>query len=228
MSNKQLSKDFSKVSGMLLYVCMGEPVKAYNKPGTPVKPAEWKSSIVLVSEDEVDELEAYAKSLDTLLSLRKIRTTEFESTYKVAPPENAGKYVWVFSLRKSVELGKTGKPVPPQFQPKVFEKVKNTMVDITHTKLVGNGSYGTISIDKFDRANGGSSLYLRNLLVTDLIEYERTESSYEAGSEFDDDSASDGNGGNVKVPTKAKAAVTTKAKAAKPQQDEDDDSSLPF
>lgn len=226
MSNT--NSDFSKVSGMIVYCQMAEPVKAFVKPGAPSKADEWKCSIVLTDEDYVDELEAYGKSLDTLLSMKKVKTIDFENTYKVAPPEGAGKNVWVFTLRKSTELGKTGKPVPSQYQPKVFEKVKNTMVEITNSKLVGNGSYGTVSVDKFDRTAGGSSLFLKNLLVTDLIEYVKQESDYEAGSEFGDDSASDGNGSSVKVPASAKTKDAPKAKAkAKPQDDEDSDE-LPF
>ena len=225
MSNTQ---DFTKVSGTIVYCQMSEPVKAFVKPGAPKKPDEWKCSLVLTDEDYVDELEAYGKSLDTLLSIKKVKTSEFEEKYKCPVPEGASKNVWIFTLRKSVELGKTGKPVPPQYQPKVFEKVKNTMVEVTTTKLPGNGSYGTLSIDKFDRSAGGSSLFLKNLLVTSMIEYVKQDSDYEAGSEFGDDSASDGNGGSTKVPASAKTKETPKVKAkAKPQEDFDD-SDLPF
>jgi len=182
-----MSNNFNKISGQLLYVQMSEPVKAYAKAGAPTKPAEWKCSVAIVDEETVDSLEEYAKSLDTMLSLKKVKTANFEEIYRCPPPVGAEKNVWVLTLRKSTELGKTGKPVPPQFQPKVFEKVGNVMLDITHSKLVGNGSYGTISIDRFDRSNGGSSLYLKNLLVTDLIEYIKPDSDYEAGSEFDDE-----------------------------------------
>lgn len=226
MSNT--NKDYSKVSGTIVFCQMSEPVKAFVKPGAPAKPNEWKCSIVLTDEDYVDELEEYGKSLDTLLSMKKVKSVEFEDKYKCTLPDGAGKNVWVFTLRKSVELGKTGKPVPPQYQPKVFEKVKNTMVDITHSKAVGNGSIGTVSIDRFDRTAGGASLFLKNLLVTDLIEYVKQDSDYEPGSEFGDDSASDGDGGSVKVPAKTKTAVAKPKASPKPQSDEDDGSDLPF
>jgi len=225
MSNT--NQDFSKISGMLCYVQMNEPVKAYVKPGTPPKPDEYKCSVVLTSEDFVDDLESYAKSLDTMLSLKKVKSAEFESVYKVAPPEDAGKNVWVLTLRKSTQLGKTGRPLPDIHKPKVFEKIKNTMVEVTTTKAVANGSYGTVSIDRFDRSNGGSSLYLKNLLVTNMIEYVKQDSDYEAGSEFGDDSASDGNGGSTKVPASAKTKVAPKAQSkVAPQNDESDD--FPF
>ena len=224
MSNTQ---DFTKVSGTIVYCQMAEPVKAFVKPGAPKKADEWKCSVVLTDEDMADELEAYGKSLDTLLSIKKVKSAEFEEKYKCPVPEGAGKNVWIFTLRKSTELGKTGKPVPPQYQPKVFEKIKNTMVEITTTKLVGNGSYGTLSIDKFDRTAGGSSLFLKNLLVTDLVEFVKQDSDYEAGSEFGDDSASDGNGGSTKVPASAKTKEAPKSKAKVQPQDDDEDT-LPF
>lgn len=229
MSNKQVSEDFSKVSGTIVYCQMSEPVKAFVKPGAPKKADEWKCGVVLVDEDEVDLLEEHGKSLDTLLSIKKVKSAEFEDKYKCDLPEGAGKNVWVFTLRKSTELGKTGKPVPLQYQPKVFEKVKNTLVEITTTKLVGNGSYGTISIDRFDRTAGGASLFLKNLLVTDLKEYVPTDSDYQPGSEFGDDNASDGNGGSVKVPAKAKTAVAKPKAAPKPASGFDDmDDDIPF
>jgi hypothetical protein len=218
--------NFSKIEGTLVYVQVQEPVKAYAKPGTPNKPDEWKASVVLVDEDYVDELEAYGKSLDTLLSIKKVKSSEFPEKYKCDLPEGAGKNVWILTFRKSTELGKTGKPVPPQFHPKVYQKIKNTMVDITNTVLVSNGSTGVISIDKFDRSSGGSSLYLKNILVKNLIEYEKKASEYEAGSEFDDDSADDGEGNSVKVPASAK--VSKPAVKAKPKQQEDDESELSF
>ena len=226
MSNTQ---DFTKVSGTIVYCQMAEPVKAFVKPGAPKKPDEYKCSLVLTDEDYVDELEAYGKSLDTLLSIKKVKTSEFEEKYKCPVPEGAAKNVWIFTLRKSTELGKTGRPLPDIHKPKVFEKIKNTMVEITSTKLVGNGAYGTLSIDKFDRSAGGSSLFLKNLLVTSMVEYVKKDSDYEAGSEFGDDTASDGNGGSTRVPASAKTKDVPKVKPkAKPQEDEDDSFDLPF
>lgn len=212
-----------KVSGMLVYICVDEPVKAYVKPGTPAKPDEYKASVVITNEDFVDELEEYAKELDTLLSIKKVKTDKFEEIYKVAPPEGAEKNVWVFTLRKSTLLGKTGKPVPVQYRPKVFMMQGNTRLDITNEKLVGNGSYGTISIDRFDRTNGGSSLFLKNILVTELVEYVKQESDYESGSEFDD-----------APPVKAEKPVAKAAPAKAPAKkvskpvDDEDDGSVPF
>ncbi len=214
--------NFEKIFGTLVYVQLQEPVKAYVKPGAAPKPDEWKASIVLTDEDYVDALEDYARELDTQISLKKVKSVEFAEKYKTDLPEGAGKNVWILTLRKSTELGKTGKPVPQQYQPKVYLKEGKVLKDVTATTLVGNGSKGAISVDRFDRTAGGSSLYLKNVLVTDLVEYEAKSSDYRSGSEFED-SADDGNGGSVVVPAKAKTASAPKGK--KPPVDSDDDSS---
>lgn len=218
-----MSYNFEKIFGTLVYVQMQEPVKAYVKPGAPAKPDEWKAGVVLTDEDYVDALEDYARELDTQISLKKVKVAEFEDKYKTAVPEGAGKNVWVLTLRKSTELGKTGKPVPDQFKPKVYLKEGKVLKDVTATTLVGNGSKGAISVDRFDRTAGGSSLYLKNVLVTDLVEYEAKTSDYKSGSEFQDE-ADDGNGGTVVVPAKAK----TPAKPAKKVVEETDSSEDPF
>ena len=193
------------------------------KPGAPVKADEWKASVVLTDEDYVDALEDYARELDTQISLKKVKAVEFEEKYKCEVPEGAGKNVWILTLRKSTELGKTGKPVPPQFQPKVYLKEGKVLKDVTATHLVGNGSKGAISVNRFDRSAGGSSLYLQNVLVTDLVEYESKSSDYRSGSEFED-SADDGEGGNVKVPASAK----TPTKVSKKVVEDDGDLNSPF
>jgi hypothetical protein len=218
--------NFTKISGMIIHCKIAKPVDAYKKQGAPAKPQEWKCSIVLTDEDYVDELEAYGKSLDTLLSMKKVKTADFQEIHKTAPPKDASKNVWVMTLRKSTESGKTGQPVLAKYEPRVLEMVGNTMVEITRTKGVGNGSYGVMSVDRFDRRDGGSSLYLKNLLVTELIEYTEKESEYEIGSEFGDDEDTPP---VAKAPAKAPAPVKAPAKAkAKPVDEDDDSSDLPF
>lgn len=217
-------KKFDKIYGMLLYVSVQEPVKAYVKAGAEPKPDEWKASVVLTDEDYVDSLEEYAKELDTQLSLKKVKTSDFEEIYKVAPPEDAGSKVWVLTLRKSTQLGKTGKEVPDLYKPKVFEKQGNRLVDITQSKLIGNGSMGAISVDRFDRTKGGSSLYLKNVLVTNLIEYIRTESDYESGSEFEDEAPV----ASSKPESQPKPAKAAKPKAKPADTASEDDNDDPF
>ena len=205
---------YDKIEGMLLYASIRDAVKAYQKPGTDPKPDEYKVSVVLTDEDYVDNLEDWAKKNDVKLSLKKVKTTEFEGYYKVAPPEDAAKNVWVWTLRKSTELGKTGKPVPDKYKPKVYQRKGATLVDVTGAVLVGNGSIGVVSTDLFVRNNGSASIYLKNVLVKDLVEYikEESGSSYVEGSEFG-------------IPVEEETQST--AKKSKDTDTEDDDSS-PF
>lgn len=186
MQENTVANPYEKVEGMILYACIRDAVKAYQKPGTDPKPDEWKVSLVLTDEDFVDELEDWATKIDCKLSLKKVKTSTFEEIYKVSPPEEAGKNVWVWTLRKSVELGKSGKPVPDKYKPKVYQRKGATLVDITNSLLVGNGSKGIVSTDLFVRNNGSASIYLKNVLVNELIEWVKPESTdtYVEGSEF--------------------------------------------
>lgn len=213
-----------KLTGMLLYVQLHKPVKGYVKAGDAPKPDEWKASVAITDEDVLDQYEAFAKEVDAKTSIKKVKTADFEAAYKVAPPEDAGKNIWVVTLRKSTELGKTGKPVPDLYKPKVFEKVGKALVDVTNSKLPANGSYGSISIDKFERTNGTTSFYLKNVLVTSMIEYTPDETAaYEAGSEFDDEAETEAP--KAKPAAKAEAKPKARAKVETPA-DEDDD--IPF
>lgn len=213
-----------KLTGMLLYVQLNKPVKGYVKAGDAPKPDEWKASVAITDEDVLDQYEAFAKQVDAKTSIKKVKTADFEAAYKVAPPEDAGKNIWIVTLRKSTELGKTGKPVPDLYKPKVFEKVGKALVDVTNSKLPANGSYGSISIDKFERTNGTTSFYLKNVLVTDMIEYTPDEASaYEAGSEFDDEPAEEA----PKAKPAAKAEAKPKARA-KVETPADEDYDIPF
>lgn len=224
MSENTVQNPYAKVTGTLMYVCIQEPVDAYQKPGTDPKPKEWKASIVLTDEDYVDDLEDWATKNDIKLSLKKVKKAEFEANYKIAPPEEAGKNIWVWTLRKSTELGKTGNPVPPQFRPKVYQKKGKVLVDVTNEVLVGNGSVGTVSTDLFVRNNGSASIYLKNVLVTDLVEYVRAESFYTEGSEFMDEDT------EVQPAKKLedKPKPSTKAKPKVEEQEDESDSDLPF
>lgn len=181
----KVNNPYAQVEGILLYTTIQKPTKAYQKPGTDPKPDEWKVSVALTDEDYVDDLEDWAAKNDIKLSLKKVKTSAFEETYKIEPPEDAGKNIWVWTLRKSTELGKTGNPVPPKFQPKVYQRKGNTLLDVTNDVLVGNGSKGIVSTDLFVRNNGSASIYLKNVLVKELVEYvNNSADSYVEGSEF--------------------------------------------
>lgn len=214
-----------KIEGTLVYVQVQEPVKAFVKAGVAPKPDEWKASVVITDKSVKKEFEKFAKSLDTLVSIKEVESAEFEEKYKCELPDGAGDEVWVITLRKSTELGKTGKPVPEMYKPKVFEKQGKLIVDITNSKLVANGSKGALSLDVFEKSTGGGSIFLKNVLVTDLIEYVKPESNEgEAGSEFLEDEPAE----QPKVAPKTTVPAKPAAKPARKAPVEDDEETCPF
>jgi len=228
----QETKEINKIPGMLLYVQVQKPVKAYMTAGEDPKPDEWKASIAIADEDFIDSFEEFASEVGAKYSIKKVKTASFEEYYKVAPPEDAGKNVWVLTFRKSTELGKTGKPVPDLYRPRVFEKIGKTMVDVTNTKLPANGSKGIISLEIFHRKNGTASFYLKNILVTSMIEYTKSDSDteYHSGAEFEDEGVVVANATadsklkeDKSVAPAAKKAAKEVAKKVQEETDETDD-----
>jgi hypothetical protein len=211
----------NKLQGTLLYVQIQTPVQPYQAAGEEKRPLEFKASLAITDKAVIKAFKKYCQEIDAKISLKEVDTTEFEEKYKIAPPEDAGDEIWVLTFRKSTELGKTGKPVPDLYKPKVFEKVGNKIIDVTNSKLPANGSKGFISTEVFTRKNGTSSIYLKNVLVTEMIEYKKPEADYEAGSEFDEfgDVASE-----PVAPTKAAKSAAKK----QPVFDEDDSDMIPF
>ena len=204
-----MSKSMEKLQGMLCYVQVDKAVPCYEKD----KGTEWKCDIIVTDEDVADEFTAIYKKQPP----KKIKTTEFEKLYKCAPPEDAGKNVWAITLKRNTKL-KNGNEVPEMYQPKVLHQTVNekgvvTRTDITNSKLVANGSMGSVSIDTWDSPQYGPSARLKNILVKELIEYTRT--AQEPGSEFDDEKAPE--------PPESfnKEKATTKAKK-KVEEDVDD------
>ena len=201
----------SKLSGVLVYIQLDTPKPCFDAE----KGTEWKASIV-VSEDDADEWnDAYPKQ-----KAKEVKTSEFESVYKVAAPFADQRKQYIITLRKNTKLA-NGNPVPTQYTPKVFQQKGKILADITNTTLVANGSEGQISVDHYD-AKMGPVARLKNVKVDTLIEYVKADTSYESGSEFD--VADDGNGGKVKVPASAKTAP----KAAKKVVEDDSDLNSPF
>jgi len=198
--------------GTLVYVMLDKPRNCYEES----KGQEYKSGIVITDEDIVDEFnDLYPKQ-----SAKKVKAADFEETYKCPVPEGAGKNVWVITLRKNTKLA-NGADLPDKYRPRVFQRKGGVLVDITTTILPSNGSKGEISIDHYE-GKMGNVARLKNVLVTDLIEYEGGKgSNYESGSEFD---ADDGSSTPVKVP--AKAVEKAKAKVKPPV--DGSDSSDPF
>lgn len=223
------TQDFTSIEGMLVYVQIDKPVPGYQDPKAPPKPLEYKASVVVTDEDWVDGFEAWCAKEDAKASVKKVRTTEFEAIYKVAPPEDAGKNVWVLTFRKSSEQGKTGNKILPQHEPKAYEIVGNTLKDITHTKLIANGSKGVIGLSPWRRTSGSLLLDLAEVVVVDLIEYiKETREEVPVDVKY---SKYLGGSQPVKKPAVVHSTASGKAKVkAKVVEEDDDENSgdLPF
>ena len=152
-------------------MCVTKPVNCLDKE----RGTEWKAGVVLTDEDQADEFEKACTAIGAKPSLKKVKTAEFESIYKCAPPDEAERNVWVVTLRKNTKLGSTGKEVPELYRPRVMQREGNMLVDITNDpeKIVGNGSLGVLSVDLFERNDGKANIYLKNVLVEDLKAYKR-------------------------------------------------------
>lgn len=186
------------ITGTLLYVCIQQPTKKYESDET-----EWKVSLVVDKKQAKEWNKRFSKQ-----KAKEIDNAEFESIYKIATPfpEQDEQYVIKISQNTHTADGKA------MYQPKVYQDIgSNNVVEITNTKLVGNGSKGSVCYTVVEN-KFGTFAKLNALLVTDLIEYQKTGSNpfgkhVVTGSVVNKESV---------APTKQDAVI-----------DEDDDS-LPF
>lgn len=203
-----------KLTGTLVYVQVDKPKKCFVEE----KGEEFKASIVISEDDAEAWDDTYAKQ-----PAKQVKTAEFEGIYKIKPPFPEQRKQYIVTLRKNTKLG-NGAELPQKYFPKVFQKKGNVLVDITSTILVANGSTGAISVESFMSKMGTEFARLKNIMVVNLIEYEKVSAASESGSEFGLALADDGEGNEVKVPAKAAA----KPKKAVPELEDDSDSDFPF
>lgn len=207
----------SKLTGTLVFACIQEPVKCYEKD----KGQEWKIGIV-VDEDTADAWDEIYKKQPA----KAVKTADFEEIYNVAPPFPDEKKQYIITLKKNTKLA-NGEPVPDVYQPKVLLQTEDGRVDITYEKLVGNGSLGSVSVDHFEN-DYGAMARLKNVLVKELVEYTKSEGkSYSAGSEFDDEQEVEPPK-SARTKPAAKAAPKVAAKTASKKAEVVDDDSEPF
>ena len=151
------------INGTLLYVCIQTPTKKYESEST-----EWKVSLVVDKKTAKEWNKRFSKQ-----KAKEIDNTEFEALYKIAPPVQGQDEQYVVKISQNTHTS-DGKAM---FQPKVYQDLdKNNAVEITNTKQVGNGSYGIVSYTVVDN-KFGTFAKLNALLVTDLVEYQKSGSN---------------------------------------------------
>ena len=202
-----------KLTGTLVYVQVQKSTKCFVES----KGSEWKSSIV-VDEDTADAWDdAFPKQ-----SAKQVKTSEFKNIYKIDPPFPEQKKQYIITVRKNTALA-NGETVPLRYQPKVYQRKGDVLVDITQSALPANGSEGTISVEVYE-GKMGTFARLKNVLVTKLIEYEST-GGEEPGSEFGIPVAG---AEDTPEPTPKPSANKSAGKPKVPPVDDPDDSDAPF
>jgi hypothetical protein len=205
----------SKLTGTLVFACLQDPTTCYDKE----KGKEWKIGIV-VDEDTADEWEKIYKKQPATA----VKTVDFEGLYKCSAPFPDEKKQYIITLKKNTKLSNC-EDVPDKYKPRVLVQTSEGREDVTLTTLVGNGSLGSVSVDHFDSSYGPVAR-LKNVLVTELVEYTKSEGkSYSSGDEFDDEqpveppkSARTASKPEVKGTAKVAAKTTSK----KVVEDDDD------
>jgi hypothetical protein len=153
---------------------------------------------------------------------KAIDTEDFEAKYGFEAPFPEQENQYVINIKKMAS--KDGVPLPEQYRPRAFQKVGSKIVDVTATKLIGNGSKGSLEYSSYSN-NFGLNVQLVSILVTDMIEYTPPD-------EGDGDSSASvavGSSWGVKelaaLPEDSKAAVekqTAPKKATKADEEEDE------
>lgn len=202
-----------KLTGTLVYVQVQKPTKCFVES----KGSEWKASIV-VDEDTADTWdESFPKQ-----SAKQVKTAEFKNIYKIDAPYPEQKKQYIITVRKNTALA-NAEPVPAKYTPKVYQQKGKVLVDITQSVLPANGSEGQISLEVYE-GKMGTFARLKNVLVTELIEYEGSSGGAASGSEFGIPVAE-----SEEVPEKEAPKVETKAKPAKkPPVEIEDEDLIPF
>jgi hypothetical protein len=197
-----------KLEGTLVYVQVQKPVDCFVKD----KGQEFKASIVVDEETADSWNELYPKQ-----PAKVVKTSEFEASFKIPPPLPSEKKQYVITLRKNTKLS-NGEPVPEKYIPKLFQRDKEGVLqDITQSVLPANGSKGALAVEHYD-GKMGPVARLKNVLVTDLIEYQKQDSDGDTG--FDDSPSP--------APVRTEAKVKPKAKPIVPAKFDDIEDDIPF
>lgn len=149
------------IEGTLVFVSIQTPQTKYQSTEK-----EYKAGVV-VDEDTADSWnEMFPKQ-----SAKVVKTSDFKEIYKIDAPFSNEKKQYVINLKKPAQY-KDGTPLPKQYQPKVLLADGKQAIDVTDTMLPANGSVGKISFET-NSNDFGTFARLRNVLVTEMIEYKK-------------------------------------------------------
>lgn len=149
------------IEGTLVFVTVQTPQTKYQSTDK-----EFKVGIV-VDEDTADSWnERFPKQ-----TAKVVKTSDFKDTYKIDPVFHDEKKQYVITIKKPANY-KDGSPLPAQYLPKVLVQDGKAAIDVTQTVLPANGSKGKVSFEE-NSNDFGTFSRLRNVLVTEMIEYKK-------------------------------------------------------
>lgn len=194
---------YGVVEGVIVYAKIAQPDLKFQSKDTEF------SVGVIVNEDTADVWDEQFKKQPAT----KIKATDFEAKFKFPlPAEFKGeKNVFQIKLKRDAVVG--GEPFYPDNYPKVFLDTADDRIDITHSRLIANGSRGKVSY-RINSNDFGTFAKLANVLFDEngFIEYE-SKGGGGAGSEF-------GNSKPVKVePAKESVTNARQTREAEPEEE---------
>ena len=149
------------IEGTLVFVTIQTPQTKYQSDDK-----EYKVGIV-VDEDTADSWnERFPKQ-----TAKVVKTSDFKETYKIDPVFPDEKKQYVITIKKPASY-KDGTPLPQQYTPKVLLQDGKTAIDVTQSMLPANGSKGKVSFEE-NSNDFGTFSRLKNVLVTEMIEYKK-------------------------------------------------------
>lgn len=218
----------NNVKGIILYAAIQEPKNKYKSEDT-----EWRVQVAVDKETAKAWKKAYkkqpVKEFDREEFLAQFKLTELHSSY-----DDIDEF-YVVNLKRGTKMKdkKTGEMVvvPDHMGPKVLLRKGSVQEDITKTKLVANGSLGVVSIFHKESAEFGDSAGLKNILITDLVEFVKSGAAGDEFGEFMEEGVEADEFGDDDAPAEkpvkaAKSEKTTAKEVVKPETDGDQD--LPF
>lgn len=209
------------VSGTILYAKVTEPSYKYQSE------TDQEFSIdIVVTEDEFDNFgERYPKQRG-----KAVKTSEFEGIYKIPPVYSSEKKQYILKLKKAATFNNkvTGalEVIPRKYWPKVLVQKGNKAVSLEAGVLVANGSVGKVSFE--ENANSfGTFAKLKNILITDLIEYKKEGS--DAANDFGLSTDIEGSSDFEEVPkVEVKPKTPVKPTMKRPVVEPEDMENSPF
>ena len=149
------------IEGTLVFVTIQTPQTKYQSTDK-----EFKVGIV-VDEDTADSWnERFPKQ-----TAKVVKTSDFKEAYKIDPVFPDEKKQYVITIKKPANY-KDGTPLPQQYTPKVLLQEAKTGIDVTQLVLPANGSKGKVSFEE-NSNDFGTFSRLKNVLVTEMIEYKK-------------------------------------------------------